>query len=203
MEAIDRMKPIILASSSPRRKELLAGLGLKFTTHSSDVDEETMQGLTPDQIVEQLALRKASAVASCYNEGIVIGSDTIVVLDERILGKPLNDDDAFLMLSALQGHEHIVYSGIAVIDVASGKSSISHQHTSVRIRRLTAEEIGDYIATGEPKDKAGSYAIQGIGASIVTGITGDYFTVVGLPVQRLTEILRQFGIDILKLKSTK
>lgn len=203
MEYFQLEKPIILASSSPRRKDLLAGLGLDFITHSSDVDEGIERGLEPAQIVKQLAYRKASAVASCYNEGIVIGSDTIVVQGDQILGKPQDDAEAFQMLSTLQGAEHMVYTGIAIIDAATDKSSLAHQYTRVRIRTLTAEEIRDYIATGEPKDKAGSYAIQGIGASIVTEISGDYFTVVGLPLQRLSEMLRDYGVDILKLHSQK
>lgn len=191
---------IILASSSPRRKELLAGLGVSFITHSSEVDEVVEDTLSPAQIVEQLALRKASAVASCYNEGIVIGSDTIVVFEDQILGKPANDDEAFSMLSALQGRSHYVYTGLALIDTATGKTEIRHEHTEVSFRALTDAEIHAYIASGEPRDKAGAYGIQGLGATLVKHINGDYFTVVGLPLQRLAELLQLFGVNVLQIK---
>jgi septum formation protein len=191
---------IILASSSPRRKELLEGLGLTFHIHPSHVDESVPVTTPPAEVVKILALRKALSVASQFDEGLVIGSDTIVVLGEIILGKPKDEDDAFSMLQRLQGNEHRVFSGIAVVDVASGKSVAAYQETKVIMRPLAPEEIRDYIATGEPLDKAGAYAIQGIGATLVEGIVGDYFTVVGLPLGLLAKTLRQFGIDVLKRK---
>lgn len=193
-------RPIILASSSPRRKELLAGLGLHFITHSSEVDETVRTDISPEQIVEQLSLRKAKAVAPCYNEGIVIGSDTIVVLNGQVLGKPKDQQDAYHMLQALQGRTHFVYTGIAVINLETNETLVSSEHTEVDIRPLTDEEIYNYIATGEPMDKAGAYAIQGLGATLVTSIRGDFFTVVGLPLQRLSEMLRHFGVDVLQLQ---
>lgn len=193
-------KPIILASASPRRKQLLEGLGLSFITHSSDIDEHISPDTAAGDIVEQLAIHKAKAVASCYNNGIVIGSDTIVVLDGDILGKPNDEADAIQMLTLLQGRDHDVYTGIAVLELPSGHVTAAHQRTRVHIRSLTNEEIRDYVATGEPMDKAGAYAIQGIGSTLVTGIDGDYFTVVGLPLQRLAELLRHYGVDVLKLK---
>jgi len=191
---------IILASSSPRRKELLEGLGLTFHIHPSHADESVPATTPPAEVVKILALRKALSVASQFDEGLVIGSDTIVVLGEIILGKPKDEDDAFSMLQRLQGNEHRVFSGIAVVDVASGKSVVAYQETNVIMRPLAPEEIRDYIATGEPLDKAGAYAIQGIGATLVEGIVGDYFTVVGLPLGLLAKTLRQFGIDVLKRK---
>lgn len=190
-------QPIILASSSPRRQELLAGLGIPFSIHTSDVDETIDLETAPERIVEQLAKRKASAVATNYKEGLIIGSDTIVVLDSTILGKPKDDQEAFHMLSSLQGRVHFVYTGLAIIDVKSGTIRESHKRTEVRMRPLTTEEIHGYIATGEPRDKAGAYGIQGIGATLVEGIIGDYFTVVGLPLELLASELRSFGFEIL------
>ncbi|MFA4135093.1 MULTISPECIES: nucleoside triphosphate pyrophosphatase [unclassified Brevibacillus] len=189
--------PLILASSSPRRRELLQTLGLSFTVITSDVDETTAEHLSASEVVEELSLRKAKEVASRLTEGVVLGSDTVVVLDDQILGKPVDEMDAYRMLSMLQGQEHTVYSGVALIDVETGRTEVSHSLTHVRIRALTEQEIKSYIATGEPMDKAGSYAIQGIGATIVEGIHGDYFTVVGLPLGLTSTLLTRFGMPIL------
>lgn len=188
---------LVLASSSPRRRELLHTLGIPFTVQTSDVDETTAPGLSPREVVEELAVRKAQVVASSLTEGVVLGSDTIVVWEGQILGKPADEADAFHMLSMLQGREHTVYSGVALIDAASGRVEVSHSHTQVWIRPLSQTEIESYIATREPMDKAGSYAIQGIGATIVEGITGDYFTVVGLPLCLTANMLSRFGITVL------
>ncbi|NGQ94312.1 septum formation inhibitor Maf [Brevibacillus sp. SYP-B805] len=189
--------PIILASSSPRRRELLQAIGMPFTVMTSDVDEETSPGLSPAEIVESLALRKARAVAGKEKEGLVLGADTIVVLDGRVLGKPKDEEDAFRTLQALQGREHTVYSGVALVDAATGREEVAHCSTLVRIRPLAEREIRAYIATGEPMDKAGSYAIQGLGATIVEGIEGDYFTVVGLPLHLTAALLSRFGVHLL------
>jgi septum formation protein len=188
---------LILASSSPRRRELLQTLGLPFTVMTNDVDESTQPGMSPEAVVEELALRKARAVASRLDAGVVLGSDTVVVLDGHILGKPADEPDAFRMLSALQGREHTVYSGVALIDAATGRLEVAHSKTVVRIRPLTEREIRAYIATKEPMDKAGSYAIQGIGSTLVESIEGDYFTVVGLPLCLTANLLSRFGITLL------
>lgn len=188
---------IVLASSSPRRKELLQGLGLKFTIDSEGIVEETIpEEVNPNKIVEMLALQKASAVAPKYEDAIIIGSDTIVVLDEMILGKPANDEDALRMLMKLQGRTHYVYSGIAVINAATGEKSVTHDVTEVDFRSISKDEAIRYIATGEPKDKAGSYAIQGLGAVFVRGIRGDYYNVVGLPLFKLAGVLHGYGVDV-------
>jgi septum formation protein len=192
-------KQLILASSSPRRKELLQTLGLPFSVLTSDVEETTKPGLSPREIVEELALRKASAVASRLTEGIVLGSDTIVVLDGEVLGKPADEADACRMLKSLQGREHTVYSGVALVDVQTGQREVSSSRTQVRIGSMTDREIAAYVATGEPMDKAGSYAIQGIGATIVEGISGDYFTVVGLPLRLTAAMLSRFGVEVLQV----
>jgi septum formation protein len=188
---------IVLASSSPRRKELLEGLGLKFTIDAEGIVEETIpEEVKPNKIVEMLALQKASAVAPKYKDAIIIGSDTIVVLDEIMLGKPVNDEDALNMLMKLQGRTHHVYSGIAVINAATGEKSVDHDVTEVEFRPVSEDEAIRYIATGEPGDKAGSYAIQGLGAVFVRGIRGDYYNVVGLPLYKLAGVLHDYGVEV-------
>lgn len=188
---------IILASSSPRRQELLRNLGIDFVVTPSDAEETFDDGLKPAEVVELLAERKAAAVAHLYQTGLVIGSDTIVVVEGEILGKPRDRVEARNMLSRLSGREHSVFSGLAVINANDGQRAIGHVETKVTMRKITDNEIESYIATGEPMDKAGSYAIQGIGSLFVTRIDGDYFSVVGLPIRLLSEYLYRFGVDVL------
>jgi len=194
-------KTIILASSSPRRQELIAMLGIPFDIKVSDANEDTEAGLSPAAIVEQLSSRKAAAVCEMYKEqpidGIVIGADTIVVLEGEVLGKPKDRQDAFRMLNGLQGRKHHVYTGVACIDLRSGRHVVSHEVTLVYMKPLTDSQIERYIDTGEPMDKAGSYGIQGLGATTIERIEGDYFNVVGLPLSLLSDMLRQFGIAVL------
>ena len=191
---------IILASQSPRRKELLGQMGLKgFKIIAPDVDETMEENLSPAQMVEELSLRKARAVADHVEdeEALIIAADTVVALDGGILGKPVDEREAFGMLSALSGNRHRVYTGVTVL--RGSRSITSHEETIVTFRELDPEEIMDYIATEEPMDKAGAYGIQGLGALLVSGIEGDYFNVMGLPVYRLGRILSAFGVDLLKL----
>lgn len=190
---------IILASQSPRRKELLGQMGLKgFKIISPDVDETVEENLSPDQLVEELSLRKARAVAEEADEDdLIIAADTVVALEGSVLGKPADEREAFGMLSALSGNIHRVYTGVTVL--RGNRSITSHEETIVTFRDLDPEEIMDYIETGEPMDKAGAYGIQGLGALLVSGIEGDYFNVMGLPVFRLGRILSAFGLDLLKL----
>jgi septum formation protein len=192
---------LILASSSPRRQELIRSLGLPYEIISSNADESVDDKLTPAEIVEVLSLRKAQTVCevirSSDKQGIVIGSDTIVVFEGQILGKPKDGKDSFRMLSALQGNTHQVFSGVACVDSQTGAFQVSHRVTNVTMKSLTDEQIRRYIATGEPHDKAGSYAIQGLGATIVEGIEGDYFNVVGLPLSLLSDLLKAYNIHIL------
>ena len=190
------MTQIILASTSPRRRELMKGLGIKFITDTCEVDESVSEGTSPPDMVRILSLRKAKAVSSKYKEGLVIGSDTIVVLDGIILGKPKDDKDAFLMLYKLQGKKHQVYSGVAIIDARYDKAEVSCEKTDVYFRSMTEEEVYRYIATKEPQGKAGSYAIQGLGSTIVQSIEGDYFNVVGLPLFLLGKMLKGFGVEV-------
>lgn len=190
---------IILASGSPRRRELLSLLGLPFEVITSEADESTPPDWTPEQIVCNLALRKAEAVISAVGErkAVIIGSDTIVVLDDTVLGKPVNELDSRAMLTALQGRKHRVYTGVACIGLPDGKTLVDHRVTSVTMRAMSDNEIAAYIATGEPADKAGSYAIQGLGATLVERIEGCYFNVVGLPLSLLGGMLSRFGITVL------
>ena len=195
---------LILASSSPRRQELIRLLGYPVEVVPSDADESVEEGWSPARIVEELSLRKALAVlerlpARVGAGGIVVGSDTIVVSDGRALGKPRDDEDAAAMLRSLQGRPHEVYSGLALVDAASpGKRSVSHRMTRVWMKAMDERRIRNYIATGEPRDKAGSYAIQGFGATLVERMEGDYFTVVGLPVSLAADLLeRDFGWRVL------
>ena len=188
---------IILASNSPRRRELLGQMGVKgFKVAAPNVDESVEPGLAPAEIVEELSRRKArSAAGKAGVDDLIIAADTVVALDGAVLGKPRGEEDAFAMLSALSGREHHVFTGITV---AQGEREVTqHERTAVTFRALTPEEIRGYIATVEPMDKAGAYGIQGMGALLVSGIRGDYCNVVGLPVFRLGRILADFGVDLL------
>jgi septum formation protein len=199
----DRQRQIVLASGSPRRKELLSGLGVSFSVVVSDVNEDIQGTYSPDEIVTMLAQRKAEAVVKEVQEGLVIGSDTIVVLDQEVLGKPSSEEDAFSMLCKLQGNVHTVFSGVVIIDVETGSSKVGFQSTNVKLRPLSEKEILLYISTKEPMDKAGAYAIQGLGATLVESIEGDYFTVVGLPLALTAQYLNEFGVDILAIAAHK
>ncbi|KEO82686.1 hypothetical protein EL26_14060 [Tumebacillus flagellatus] len=189
---------LILASGSPRRKELLGGLGLTFDILVSEADESFAPGLSPVEIVQELAYRKASVVANTLSGGIVVGADTIVVCDDDILGKPSDAEDAKRMLRRLSGRSHTVYTGIALVDAGEpGRMVRDVSGTEVRFKPLTDEQIDAYVATGEPMDKAGAYGIQGKASQFITGITGDFFTVVGLPVALLADRLAEWGFDVL------
>lgn len=193
------MLPIYLASASPRRRELMEQLGLIFTVTIGNVDETIEEALPPGKMVEILSERKAGMVAGELDSGLVIGSDTIVVWRDRIMGKPRDGQEALEMLACLQGDEHSVYSGLAVINAATGATHVSHERTRVFFRPAGMEELKRYVDTGEPLDKAGGYAIQGLGVVFVSRIEGCYFNVVGLPLFRLTQVLKGFGVDVLKL----
>lgn len=186
---------IILASQSPRRRELLEQVGITgFQVISPDVDERVEPGLSPAGMVEELSLRKARAAADKTGpDGLIIAADTVVALDVAVLGKPRDREDAFAMLSALSGREHRVYTGVSVL--RGDRAVTEHEETAVCFRALAPGEIWGYIATGEPMDKAGAYGIQGVGALLVRGIRGDYCNVVGLPVFRLGRMLARFGVE--------
>ena len=190
---------IILASGSPRRRELLERMGIRqFSVITSDADESVDESIHPSLQVEILSRRKADAVAAeVAADDLVIAADTVVAMDGAVLGKPVDRADAFRMLSALSGARHHVYTGVTV---RRGEQVLTaHEVTSVDFRTLQAEEVEEYIATGECLDKAGAYGIQGYGCLLVEGIVGDYYNVMGLPVGLLSRMLKQFGVDCLKL----
>ncbi len=181
---------LILASGSPRRRELLTQMGYSFEIQVPDVDEH-VPGCARD-VVQVLSRRKAEAVASTRSEGVVIASDTLVSLDGAALGKPHDAADARRMLRALSGRTHEVFTGVTLVDAASGRSATRAVRTGVRFRNLTDAEIDAYVATGEPMDKAGAYAIQGGAHLFVEGFDGSYENVIGFPVDDIREMLRDF-----------
>jgi len=188
---------IILASGSPRRRQLLEQAGIPHEVIVSGADE-TVTG-TPAQQVEELALRKAKAVLPLVNasqgNAIIIAADTLVFIGEEVLGKPENHDEAFEMLKKLQGNTHEVYTGVALLDIASGKENVFACVAEVTFRPLSNTEILAYIATGEPFDKAGAYGIQEKGATLVDRINGDFYTVMGLPISKVCTALGEMGYD--------
>ncbi|AZN42290.1 Maf family protein [Paenibacillus albus] len=198
------IRQLVLASSSPRRQELVASLGLSLPVLilSSDADESTPQNWSPAMIVEQLGLRKARASSELLSSeaaksSLIIGADTIVVLDGKVLGKPVDKNDAVRMLTALEGRQHEVYTGVALIEPGTGRELVHHRMTLVTMKQLGEERIRRYVESGEPLDKAGSYGIQGLGATMVERIDGCYFNVVGLPLSLLSDMLDEFGINVI------
>ena len=187
------MKQIILASTSPRRRELLTLAGLSFEVASPDCKEETGP-LPPEEYVMELAGRKCSAVADkICEDALVIGADTIVYFDGKILGKPVNEEDAFLMLRTLSGQTHEVFTGVMIRDTGAGTVRSFYEKTEVTFYPVSDQEIWDYIATKEPMDKAGAYGIQGRGMFLIEKICGDYNNVVGLPAARLLRVLKELS----------
>ncbi|OHB25505.1 MAG: septum formation protein Maf [Desulfuromonadaceae bacterium GWC2_58_13] len=186
---------IVLASASPRRRELLERIGIRFTVVPSDTSEDEIPGESPEEHVLRLARNKALDVAGRRDVAgrWFIGSDTIVLRDDCILGKPADPADAAAMLRSLSGRTHRVLSGYAVHDRQTGATVADVVSTRVRFKELTATEIAGYIATGEPMDKAGAYAIQGIGVFMVLAIEGSYTNVVGLPLCEVIEVLERLG----------
>ena len=184
---------IILASRSPRRAQLLRQIGVAFETSVCDIDELFDPAMSPVENARALSYMKAADVASRYRRGIVLGSDTIVVLDGMLLGKPVSEEDARRMLRTLSGRTHTVVTGFALVDAESKKSYIDCEQTDVTFRSLDDDEIAAYVAAGSPMDKAGAYGIQDdFGAVFVERIAGDYYTVVGLPLSKVYCALQQF-----------
>lgn len=194
----------ILASASPRRQELLRNAGISFTVKPADIDEAPLAGESPRDCAERLAREKALAIFRSEPESYVLGADTIVVVDEAMLGKPRDAEDAARMLRLLSGRTHAVITGVCLVGpVASGQWSVASktenprsvsESTLVTMCALSEDEIRDYVATGEPMDKAGAYAIQGIASRWIPRIEGDYSNVVGLPVARVYAMLRERGV---------
>lgn len=182
---------VILASQSPRRRELLTLIGIAHEVRPADVDESVHQDEAPVPHCERLARAKAHTLAVQHPDAVVIGSDTIVVIDGDILGKPRDRDDAIAMVTRLSGRTHTVFTAVAVAHGGETQSGV--ESVSVTFRALDAAQIAAYVDTGEPMDKAGAYGIQGFGATIVERIDGDYFAVMGLPLGRLIGLLRALG----------
>ena len=201
------MIDFILASGSPRRKELLELMGLEFKVIVSQADEDSVsKDLKPELYVQELALLKASATAKEVlrnKNAVIISADTIVTLDGQILGKPKDEDDAFNMLSKLSGREQEVYTGYCVMRISDGKAVCGKVRTKVKFKDLSDDKIRGYINSGEPMDKAGAYGIQGLGSLLIEKIDGDYFNVVGLPISALADTLEdEFDIKLLTGMST-
>ncbi len=190
---------IILASNSPRRRELLRQIGLDFKVCPTQTDENVLPNEKPETYAVRVASDKASVASQKVTKGIVIAADTIVVASDSILGKPADNHDAERMLLMLQGKMHLVMTGIAVMDAGTKKMLTGLSVTKVWFRNMTKAEIKSYVETGEPMDKAGAYGIQGKGALLVDRIEGCYFNVVGLPISLLGGLLRDFNINILHL----
>lgn len=181
---------LTLASQSPRRAEILTAVGWPFESIAADIDETRLAGEEAVTYVRRLARSKAEKIATQTESSLVLGADTVVVVDGEILGQPRDDDDARRMLRLLSGRWHEVLTGVALIRNGMA-AQVDHQTTRVRFADLSAEEIDWYVATGEPKGKAGAYGIQGKAALFITGIEGDYFNVVGLPVRLVFELTRK------------
>lgn len=193
------MSEIVLASGSPRRQELLSLLGLIYSVEVSNFDESTVEKWPPEDHAIEAASGKALDVAARITDGIVIGADTVVVVDRIIMGKPETEASAIRMLELLSGRSHYVYTGLCVVKRVGGVTSQvvrDYVRTEVMFDELTQDMIAAYVATGEPMDKAGAYGIQERGCVLVEGIVGDYFNVVGLPVHRLSRLLVGLGVPL-------
>ena len=187
----------ILASQSPRRRELLASIGLEFEVMPSEIPEVHQPGESPEEYVARLSRDKAAAIAAKHEDAWIIAADTTVLLGDELLEKPADGDDARRMLSTISGRTHIVYTGVTLQNAARGWHDTRVAETEVRMLPLDERDIDWYVATGEPLDKAGAYAAQGIGGIFIDSIHGSYTNVVGLPLALLFQMLRRAGVDFL------
>lgn len=188
---------IILASTSPRRKQLLKLLGVEFTAVSSDVDEKLNPRLKPRRQAEVLSIEKAEAVASQYPDAIIIAADTLIGFEDEMFIKPTDPKDAKRMLRRLSGKSHSIFTGMTIIDSRTKKKITKSVETVVTFKKLSPKEISAYVQTREPHDKAAAYAIQGLGSIFVERIEGDYFGAVGLPLHLLAKELKKLGVSVL------
>jgi septum formation protein len=188
--------PLILASASPRRRELIGRLGQPFQVDVSLVDETPRDGEPATDLAIRLAVAKARDVAARHDAGLVIGADTVVVRDGRLFGKPRDRAEAVEMLQALQGGPHTVVTGIAVVRIQDGAARVAAVPATVVMRPYTDQEIADYVATGEPMDKAGAYGAQGHGRALIDHVDGPFLTVVGLPLDELRPLLYELGLSV-------
>lgn len=188
---------IILASKSPRRREILENTKVRFSVKESQIDEIIKVNESPKETVMRLAYEKALEVANSNKDSLVIGADTIVVINEQILGKPKNEEEAYNMIKLLSGKTHYVITGFALINLSLNKKVIDCEVSQVTFKELSEECIKDYINTKESLDKAGAYGIQGYGGLLVKNIQGDYFNIVGLPISKISDCLKdQFKINL-------
>lgn len=189
-----KLPKLILASGSPRRAEILNSVGWEFTKDVADIDETEFQGETPEVYVKRLSREKAEAVSSKYSNGMVLGADTTVVIDNQIVGKPVDLEDAKRMIKLLSGNWHEVLTGVAVIKISNSKlesSKVGIQRTKVKFAEMTDEEIDFLVQKGEPLDKAGAYAVQAQAALFIEKIDGDYWNVVGLPINLVYSLVNE------------
>ena len=196
---------IILASKSPRRRQLLSMMGLDFTVRTADIDETMDPSQTPAHEVAAVSARKAAKIAASHPDDVIVSADTIVVIDGKILGKPKDEADAIHMISSFQGKIHQVYTGVTLVFCGKPGENPSEQwktitfaeKTDVHVCPMTMEQIKAYVRTGESMDKAGAYGIQGRGALFIAHLDGDYFNVMGLPLCRLGQLLNELGVELL------
>ncbi|HVF42216.1 MAG TPA: Maf family protein [Pyrinomonadaceae bacterium] len=193
VRALEGMRPLVLASSSPRRTEILTAVGWPFEAQAAHIDETRLEGESPEDFVSRLARAKAERVASTRLFGLVLGADTTVVVDGHVLEKPRDEEDARRMLRLMSERWHEVLTGVALVSAESGRVAAGLERTRVRFAAMTDEEIAWHVETGSVLDKAGAYAIQGRAALFIEGIEGDYWNVVGLPVRLVYELARGFG----------
>ncbi len=191
-------RKLILASASPRRQALLKNLGLDFQVCPAGIDESVFPGEDAAAYPLRIAMKKALAVAADKEDAIVLAADTAVIVDDDILGKPKSTEEAKTMLQRLSGREHIVVTGIGLVDTAGGRTLSCAEQTIVYFHSLKEAEIDAYLASGEPMDKAGAYGIQGLGALLIRKVDGDYFNVMGLPLSKLYRLLQNLDADILQ-----
>jgi septum formation protein len=192
-----KKKPIILASASPRRRELLALVGLEFIVDAGEYEEDMNTDLSPPELAKFLSRKKAEDVAGRHKNAVIIAADTFIVFQGALMGKPRDEGEARAMLKKLSGKTHSVITGYTIIDTESMKKLSRVIETRVSFKRLTMQEIDAYVRSKEPLDKAGAYAIQGLGSVIVRKIEGDYFNVIGLPLSSLADSLKRFGVAVL------
>lgn len=190
------MRKIVLASNSQSRKYLLSTLGIKFESYPSNIDEKKISISNPSQLVKKLSLLKALSIAPKFDDAIIISADTVTAFRGKIIGKPSNEEEAYNILKSLSNDKHYAYTGYTIIDTKSGKKTTKVVKTKVYFRELSDSEIKQYINTKEPLNKAGAYAIQSLGGLFVKRIEGDFYNIIGLPLNSLFLELQKFGVSI-------
>ena len=188
---------IVLASASTRRKELLEKIGLHFTVDPSDYPEDAYVELKPHERAKRVSLEKARAVAARHSNALIIAADTFIVSEGQVMGKPHSPNEAKRMLKALSGRSHVAITGFTILDTTNGKTLSRVVETRIYMRKLSEREIDRYVSSSEPLDKAGAYAIQGLGSVLINRIEGDYYNVMGLSLNSFAQALKSFGVHVL------